>query len=47
MLYPLEVGVSATRFGIRRTLFSIGAGGTVESSVEFEMEGEWTCIAET
>ena len=25
----------------------IVAGGTVESSVEFEMEGEWNCISET
>ena len=34
-LYPLEVGVVATRFSIRRTVFSMGYGGTVESSVEF------------
>ena len=41
-LYPLEVGFGATRFGIRITPFAIGAGGTVESIVQFEMEGEWT-----
>ena len=45
-LYPLEVGVGATRFGIRRKVFSMGVGGTVESIVVFEMEGEWTCLAE-
>ena len=39
MLYQLEVGVGATRFGIKRAVFSMGAGGTVESSVNFEMEG--------
>ena len=46
-LYLLEVGVGATRFGIRRTLFAMGAGGTVEYMVDFVMEGEWTCLAET
>ena len=46
-LYPLEVGIGATRFGIRINVFAIGANGTVESSVEFETEGEWTCLAET
>ena len=25
----------------------MGAGGTLELSVEFEIEGEWTCLAET
>ena len=25
----------------------MGAGGTVESRVEFEIEGEWTRLAET
>ena len=25
----------------------MGYGGTVESIVEFEMEGGWTCLAET
>ena len=39
LLYPLEVGVGATHFGIRRTVFRMVAGGTVESSAEFEMEG--------
>ena len=38
-LYPLEVGVGATRFGIRRTLFAIGAGGNVNSMVDLKMEG--------
>ena len=47
MLYPLEVGVGATRFGISRTVFAMGAGGTVESSVEFDIEGEWTRIVDT
>ena len=46
-LYLLEVGVGATRFCIRRTLFAIGAGGNVDSVVEFEMEGGWMFLAET
>ena len=37
--YPLEVSVGATRFGIRRTVFAMGAGGAVKSIVVFEMEG--------
>ena len=41
------MGVGATRFGIRRTVFAMGVGGTVESSVEFDTEGEWTHLAET
>ena len=41
------VGIGATRFGIRRTVFAMGAGGTVESRVEFEIEVEWTRLAET
>ena len=45
-LYPLGLGVGATWFGIRRTVLSIEAGGNVESIVVFEMEGEWTCLAE-
>ena len=45
-LYPLEVGVGAARFGIRRTVLAIGYGGTVESIVVFEIEGEWTCLVE-
>ena len=47
MLYPLEVGIGAGRFGITRTVFAVGDGGMVESSVEFEIEGEWTLPAET
>ena len=47
MLYLLEVGIGATRFGISRTVFAMGAGGTVESSVEFDIEGEWTRIVDT
>ena len=47
MLYPLEVGIGATWSGIRRTVFAMGAGGTMESSVEFEIEGEWTRLADT
>ena len=46
-MYLLEVGIGATWFGISRTLFVMGAGGTVESSVEFDIEGEWTRLAET
>ena len=34
-VYPLEVGVGATWFGIRRTLFAMRAGGMVKLSVEF------------
>ena len=45
-LYPLEVGVRAAQFGIRRTPLSIKAGGTVDSIVLFQMEGKWTCLAE-
>ena len=45
-LYLLEVGVGAARFGIMRNVLSIEAGGTVESIFVFEMEGEWTCLAE-
>ena len=41
------MGVGATWFGIRRTLFAMGAGGTVESIVLFEMEGECTRLSET
>ena len=40
------MGVGAARFGIRRTALSIEAGDTVEYIVVFEMEGEWTCMAE-
>ena len=47
MLYLFEVGIGATRFGIRRTFFSMGSVGTVESSVEFEIEGGCTRLAET
>ena len=46
-MYPSEVGIDATRFGIRRTVFAMGAGGDVEYNVEFEIEGEWTRLAET
>ena len=45
LLYPLEVGVGVVRLGIRRTVLAIGAGGTVESIVVFEMEGGWSCLA--
>ena len=45
-LYPLEVGVGAARFGIRRTVLGIETGGTVESIVVFEMKEEWMCMAE-
>ena len=38
-LYPLEVVVGEARFGIRRTVFAMESGGTVESIVMFEIEG--------
>ena len=40
------MGVGAIRFGIRKTVFAMRAGDTVESIVVFEMEGEWTCLEE-
>ena len=40
------MGVGSTRFGVRRTIFSIGAVGTVDSIVVFEIEGGWTCLSE-
>ena len=46
LLHPLEVGVGAERFGTRIIVLSIEAGGTVESIAVFEMEEEWTCLAE-
>ena len=46
-MYPFEVGIGTNRFGIRRKFFAMGAGGTVDSSEEFEIEGEWTLLAET
>ena len=46
LLYPLEVGVGAARFVIRRTVWSSESGGTVEYIVVFKMEGGWTCLAE-
>ena len=41
------MGVGATRFGISRTVFAMGAGGTVESISVFEMEGGCTRLTET
>ena len=46
-MYPLEVVIGATWFGIRRTLFSMGSDVTVESSVKFEIDGGWIRLAET
>ena len=46
-MYLLDVGIGATWFGIRRTLFTMGSCGTVYSSVEFKIEGEWTLLADT
>ena len=46
-MYSLEVGIGATRFDIGITFFAMGAAGTVESSVEFEIEGEWNRLADT
>ena len=46
-VYPLEVGIVVTWFVIRRTLFTMGAGGMAELSVEFDIEGEWTRLEET
>ena len=45
-MYPLEVGIGANWFGIRRTFFAMGYDGTVESSVDFEIEGEWNRLEE-
>ena len=45
-LYLLEVDVGEAQLGIRRTALFIEACGTVDSIVVFEMEGEWTCLAE-
>ena len=42
----MEVGVGTERFGTRRTGLSIEADVNVESIIVFEMEGEWTCLAE-
>ena len=39
------MGGGAARLGIRRTELFIEAGGTVESIVVFEMDGEWKCLA--
>ena len=44
-MYLLEVGICVTWFFIMIMFFAMGAGGTVESSVEFDIEGEWTCLA--
>ena len=41
------MGIGADWFGIKIRFFSIGAGGTLESSGGFEIEGEWTRLAET
>ena len=38
-MFPLEVGIGETYFVIRRPFFAMGSGGTVASSVEFEIEG--------
>ena len=43
-MYLLEVRIGTTWFGIRRTFFEMGAGGTVESSEDFEIEGECTSL---
>ena len=40
------MGVGAAQLGIRRTELFIEAGVTVEFIVVFEMEGDWTCLAE-
>ena len=40
------MGVGAARFGIRITILAIGSGGTVDYIVVFEIEGEWTGLAE-
>ena len=46
-LYPLEMDIGATQFGIRRKVFAMGASDTVQSSVKLKIEVEWTCLAET
>ena len=40
------MGVGETRFGMRRTVFAMGACGTVESIFVFGIEGGWTRLAE-
>ena len=39
-MYLLEVGIGEAWFSRRRRLFTMGDGDTVESSVDFEIEGE-------
>ena len=46
MAYLLEVGIGAAWFVIRRRLFSMGACGTLDSSVEFEIKRRWTRLVE-
>ena len=41
------MGVGVTRFIISRTVFAMETGGTVESSVDFEMEGKWARLVDT
>ena len=41
------MGIGAAWFGRRRRFFSIGAGGTLDSSGGFKIEGECTCLEET
>ena len=41
------MGIGAAWFGIRRRFFSIGAGGMLESSGGFDVEGEWTRLSKT
>ena len=41
------MGIGADWFVRTRWFFSMGAGGTLESSVELDIGGEWTRLAET
>ena len=53
MAYPLELGIVTAWFGIRRRLFSGGAGDTLDLSGGYGgnsvlwIDGEWTRLAET
>ena len=41
------MGIGAAWFGRMRRFFAIRSVGTVESSVEFDIEGEWIRITDT
>ena len=45
MSYPFEVVIGADWFVRNRRFFSIGSGGTLESSGGLDIEGGWTRLA--